>query len=153
AIKSKVQNQPLSLCNDHCSLGYSKIKIEGKPFCCYKCLRCPEGKIANQTGDLIIGGIVSLIYMMSNLITFKRIPSEELLDDPIYCHANTQPLSLCNDDCSLGYSKIKIEGKPFCCYKCLRCPEGKIANQTVCLEQGHTFLHIPVKLTHSGSSF
>uniref|UniRef100_A0A670ZM90 G-protein coupled receptors family 3 profile domain-containing protein n=1 Tax=Pseudonaja textilis TaxID=8673 RepID=A0A670ZM90_PSETE len=30
--------QPLSLCNDHCSLGYSKIKIEGKPFCCYKCL-------------------------------------------------------------------------------------------------------------------
>ncbi|XP_025031936.1 extracellular calcium-sensing receptor-like [Python bivittatus] len=43
------QTQPLSLCNDHCSLGYSKIKIEGKPFCCYKCLRCPEGKIANQT--------------------------------------------------------------------------------------------------------
>ncbi|XP_026545372.1 vomeronasal type-2 receptor 26-like [Notechis scutatus] len=43
------QTQPLSLCNDHCSLGYSKIKIEGKPFCCYKCLLCPEGKIANQT--------------------------------------------------------------------------------------------------------
>ncbi|XP_039224558.1 vomeronasal type-2 receptor 26-like [Crotalus tigris] len=43
------QTQPLSLCNDHCSLGYSKIKIEGKPFCCYRCLHCPEGKIANQT--------------------------------------------------------------------------------------------------------
>ncbi|XP_063158732.1 vomeronasal type-2 receptor 26-like [Candoia aspera] len=43
------QTQPFSLCNDHCSLGYSKIKIEGKPFCCYKCLPCPEGKIANQT--------------------------------------------------------------------------------------------------------
>ncbi|XP_063158797.1 vomeronasal type-2 receptor 26-like [Candoia aspera] len=43
------QTQPPSLCNDHCSLGYSKIKIEGKPFCCYKCLPCPEGKIANQT--------------------------------------------------------------------------------------------------------
>ncbi|XP_058038478.1 vomeronasal type-2 receptor 26-like [Ahaetulla prasina] len=43
------QAQPFSLCNEHCSLGYSKIKIEGKPFCCYKCLRCPEGKIANQT--------------------------------------------------------------------------------------------------------
>ncbi|XP_070584136.1 vomeronasal type-2 receptor 26-like [Erythrolamprus reginae] len=43
------QKQPISLCNDHCSLGYSKIKIEGKPFCCYRCLRCPEGKIANQT--------------------------------------------------------------------------------------------------------
>ncbi|XP_070800797.1 vomeronasal type-2 receptor 26-like [Pituophis catenifer annectens] len=44
------QTQPLSLCNDYCSLGYSKIKLEGKPFCCYKCLRCPKGKIANQTG-------------------------------------------------------------------------------------------------------
>ncbi|XP_039174774.1 vomeronasal type-2 receptor 26-like [Crotalus tigris] len=44
------QTQPLSLCNDDCYLGYSKIKIEGKQFCCYKCLHCPEGKIANQTG-------------------------------------------------------------------------------------------------------
>ncbi|XP_026546507.1 vomeronasal type-2 receptor 26-like [Notechis scutatus] len=43
------QTQPLSLCNDPCNLGYNKIKIEGKPFCCYKCLNCPEGKIANQT--------------------------------------------------------------------------------------------------------
>ncbi|XP_029141058.1 vomeronasal type-2 receptor 26-like [Protobothrops mucrosquamatus] len=43
------QKQPLSLCNAHCSLGYSKVKIEGKPFCCYKCLGCPKGKIANQT--------------------------------------------------------------------------------------------------------
>ncbi|XP_070800796.1 vomeronasal type-2 receptor 26-like [Pituophis catenifer annectens] len=117
-----------------------------------------------HSGDLIIGGIISLIYMMSNLVTFKTIPSEELLDDPIFVpnykcsiHQNsvcviagpnshnsqvmadilsiykipqTQPLSLCNAHCSLGHSKIKIEGKQFCCYQCLRCPEGKIANQT-----------------------
>ncbi|XP_060541318.1 vomeronasal type-2 receptor 26-like [Pantherophis guttatus] len=44
------QSQSLSLCNEPCSLGHNKIKIEGKPFCCYNCLRCPEGKIANQTG-------------------------------------------------------------------------------------------------------
>ncbi|XP_015673766.1 vomeronasal type-2 receptor 26 [Protobothrops mucrosquamatus] len=39
--------QPLSLCNNYCSLGYAKTKIEGKPFCCYDCLHCPEGKISN----------------------------------------------------------------------------------------------------------
>ncbi|XP_070810243.1 vomeronasal type-2 receptor 26-like [Pituophis catenifer annectens] len=40
--------QPVSACNDHCVSGYSKVKIEGKPFCCYDCLRCPEGKISNK---------------------------------------------------------------------------------------------------------
>ncbi|XP_032094558.1 vomeronasal type-2 receptor 26-like [Thamnophis elegans] len=42
------QSQPLSLCNSKCHSGYSKNKLEGKPFCCYDCLKCPEGKIANQ---------------------------------------------------------------------------------------------------------
>nr|XP_028560540.1 vomeronasal type-2 receptor 26-like [Podarcis muralis] len=43
------QAQPLSLCNANCPLGYQKTKKEGKPFCCYDCILCPEGKISNQT--------------------------------------------------------------------------------------------------------
>ncbi|XP_029140390.1 vomeronasal type-2 receptor 26-like [Protobothrops mucrosquamatus] len=39
---------PVSLCNDNCHSGYSKTKIEGKPFCCYDCHLCPKGKISNQ---------------------------------------------------------------------------------------------------------
>ncbi|XP_063158734.1 vomeronasal type-2 receptor 26-like [Candoia aspera] len=39
---------PLSVCNDKCYSGYSKMKIEGKPFCCYDCLPCAKGKISNQ---------------------------------------------------------------------------------------------------------
>ncbi|XP_025032494.1 vomeronasal type-2 receptor 26-like [Python bivittatus] len=42
------QAHPLSLCNGKCHSGYSKSKIEGKPFCCYDCLQCPEGKISNR---------------------------------------------------------------------------------------------------------
>nr|XP_020670689.1 vomeronasal type-2 receptor 26-like [Pogona vitticeps] len=42
----------------------------------------------------------------------------------------TRPVSLCNDNCLLGYRKAKEEGEPFCCYDCLPCPEGKISNQT-----------------------
>ncbi|XP_053225723.1 vomeronasal type-2 receptor 26-like [Podarcis raffonei] len=41
------QSQPLSMCNDHCHPGYSRTKKEGKPFCCYDCFPCPEGKISN----------------------------------------------------------------------------------------------------------
>nr|XP_060638921.1 vomeronasal type-2 receptor 26-like [Anolis sagrei ordinatus] len=42
------QVQPISMCNEKCEEGYSKIKVEGMPFCCYNCLPCPEGKISNQ---------------------------------------------------------------------------------------------------------
>ncbi|XP_067325684.1 vomeronasal type-2 receptor 26-like [Anolis sagrei] len=42
----------------------------------------------------------------------------------------TQPLSLCNDNCYSGFQRTKKEGKPFCCYGCLPCPKGKISNQT-----------------------
>ncbi|XP_066486729.1 vomeronasal type-2 receptor 26-like [Tiliqua scincoides] len=42
------KSRPLSVCNDYCDSGYSRSKKEGKPFCCYDCLPCPEGKISNQ---------------------------------------------------------------------------------------------------------
>ncbi|XP_077171521.1 vomeronasal type-2 receptor 26-like [Paroedura picta] len=42
------QTQPLSRCNDQCRLGHHKMKKEGKPFCCYICQPCPQGKISNQ---------------------------------------------------------------------------------------------------------
>ncbi|KAM6451823.1 vomeronasal type-2 receptor 26-like [Liasis olivaceus] len=42
------QGHPISLCNDHCQRGYRKTKKEGKPFCCYDCRPCPEGKISTE---------------------------------------------------------------------------------------------------------
>ncbi|XP_060137120.1 vomeronasal type-2 receptor 26-like [Zootoca vivipara] len=39
---------PLSACTESCQPGSSKKVKEGKPFCCYDCILCPEGKISNQ---------------------------------------------------------------------------------------------------------
>ncbi|XP_060112552.1 vomeronasal type-2 receptor 26-like [Heteronotia binoei] len=39
---------PISLCNDYCLPGSQKQKKEGEKFCCYDCVRCPDGKISNQ---------------------------------------------------------------------------------------------------------
>nr|XP_056719684.1 vomeronasal type-2 receptor 26-like [Euleptes europaea] len=42
------QGPPLSVCNDYCHPGSQKRKKEGEKFCCYSCVRCPEGKISRQ---------------------------------------------------------------------------------------------------------
>ncbi|XP_063158507.1 vomeronasal type-2 receptor 26-like [Candoia aspera] len=39
---------PLSLCNDNCFPGNRRKEKEGKPFCCYDCIPCPEGKISGS---------------------------------------------------------------------------------------------------------
>ncbi|XP_061447667.1 vomeronasal type-2 receptor 26-like [Rhineura floridana] len=43
------QALPLSVCTDSCYPGYSRKKLEGKQFCCYDCILCPEGKISNKS--------------------------------------------------------------------------------------------------------
>ncbi|XP_062992780.1 vomeronasal type-2 receptor 26-like [Elgaria multicarinata webbii] len=39
---------PSSLCNNNCHPGSVRKKKDGKPFCCYDCDSCPEGKISNE---------------------------------------------------------------------------------------------------------
>ncbi|XP_070810266.1 vomeronasal type-2 receptor 26-like [Pituophis catenifer annectens] len=65
----------------------------------------------------VIGGPTSEVCLhMTNILSTYKIPQ-------------TRPQSLCNDYCHSGSSKVKIEGKPFCCYDCFSCPEGKVTNQ------------------------
>uniref|UniRef100_A0A803SPE6 G-protein coupled receptors family 3 profile domain-containing protein n=2 Tax=Anolis carolinensis TaxID=28377 RepID=A0A803SPE6_ANOCA len=42
----------------------------------------------------------------------------------------TRPLSICNDNCHVGYHKRKRKEEPFCCYDCIPCPAGMISNET-----------------------
>ncbi|KAF7235152.1 Vomeronasal type-2 receptor 26 [Varanus komodoensis] len=88
------QTQPLSLCNNQCCLGYRKTEKEGQPFCCYDCLPCPEGKIANQTGDIIIAGITSQIYVFFSPISFTNHPSHAKMDNPMVLLHNYQHIML-----------------------------------------------------------
>ncbi|XP_066486237.1 vomeronasal type-2 receptor 26-like [Tiliqua scincoides] len=53
-------------------------------------------------------------------------------DDLIVWHGRFNqvvPVSVCNENCSPGYSKKKKEGDKFCCYDCAPCPEGMISGQ------------------------
>nr|XP_056700648.1 vomeronasal type-2 receptor 26-like [Euleptes europaea] len=43
------QKQPSSRCVESCSPGSSRAVREGKPVCCYECIRCAEGAISNYT--------------------------------------------------------------------------------------------------------
>ncbi|KAF7234987.1 hypothetical protein EYD10_18153, partial [Varanus komodoensis] len=46
--KQLKQVPPVSSCNEKCLPGSSKKKKEGKPFCCYDCVPCPDGMFSNQ---------------------------------------------------------------------------------------------------------
>nr|XP_028557443.1 vomeronasal type-2 receptor 26-like [Podarcis muralis] len=96
----------------------------------------------DQKGNLIAGfDIINWITFPNHSflrVTVGQIASQASLDKLFICEDAIQwpnrfnqakPLSQCNDNCRSGYSKSKKEGKPFCCYDCLRCPEGKISNQ------------------------
>ncbi|XP_018117879.1 vomeronasal type-2 receptor 26 [Xenopus laevis] len=48
-IKETGMQIPLSQCNEPCAPGYRKAKIEGKPSCCYDCVRCADGEMSNTT--------------------------------------------------------------------------------------------------------
>ncbi|XP_066486324.1 vomeronasal type-2 receptor 26-like [Tiliqua scincoides] len=65
----------------------------------------------------IIGGLYSEISLhMATILGIYKVPQ-------------TLPSSVCTTSCLPGYRRRKQEGKPFCCYDCIPCTEGKFSSQ------------------------
>nr|XP_028560315.1 vomeronasal type-2 receptor 26-like [Podarcis muralis] len=98
----------------------------------------------DENGELVAGFDVINWVMFPNK-SFGRVkigsldlrapPGKQLTiqDESIVWHSKYNqvlPISVCNDKCHPGHRRKEKEGKPFCCYDCVPCPEGKISNQT-----------------------
>ncbi|XP_062994258.1 vomeronasal type-2 receptor 26-like [Elgaria multicarinata webbii] len=51
AVVWSTERMPYARCAEICSPGYQKRVSEGKPVCCYECIRCPEGTFSNHTDE------------------------------------------------------------------------------------------------------
>ncbi|XP_043944888.1 vomeronasal type-2 receptor 26-like [Protopterus annectens] len=43
---------PVSVCSESCHPGYKQIKQQGRPVCCFDCVPCSEGTIANLSDSV-----------------------------------------------------------------------------------------------------
>ncbi|XP_078505141.1 extracellular calcium-sensing receptor-like [Lissotriton helveticus] len=55
-----------------------------------------------------------------------RVPQDQKLT----IHDDLVPHSVCSVNCPLGHREAAQEGKPVCCFDCILCSEGEIANTT-----------------------
>uniref|UniRef100_A0ABM5GQ17 Vomeronasal type-2 receptor 26-like n=1 Tax=Pogona vitticeps TaxID=103695 RepID=A0ABM5GQ17_9SAUR len=93
----------------------------------------------DENGELVAGfDIINWITFPNQSIVKVKVgsilPSQEftLNKDAISWHRTFNqalPIAQCNDNCHPGYRRKKKEGKPFCCYDCVPCADGKISNQ------------------------
>ncbi|XP_058038629.1 vomeronasal type-2 receptor 26-like [Ahaetulla prasina] len=93
----------------------------------------------NENGELTAGyDILNWVVFPNQSFVRVRVGKMDPRDkeliiktDTITWHSSfnqVQPLSLCNENCHPGYSRMKKEGKPFCCFDCVPCADGKISD-------------------------
>ncbi|XP_054850241.1 vomeronasal type-2 receptor 26-like [Eublepharis macularius] len=151
AVAHALKTMPSSTFNQRAMMGRGRWKlVDQELYQLHHFLRrvsfnnsCGEEIAFDPKGQLLAGFDI-INWVTSDNLSFLRIkvgkvdpkaPPETIftIDEDVIVWPSrfnkTRPLSVCNKGCHSGYTRMKKEGKPFCCYDCVPCPEGKISNQ------------------------
>lgn len=112
-----------------------------------------------QSGDAVffneIGEVPAMFDIMNlqifpnnqyRLVKVGRYDSRERQDEQISLHTGSviwnleytqMPRSVCSEMCAPGHRKVSVKDRPICCFQCVPCSLGEIANETdatVCMK-------------------
>ncbi|XP_030050907.1 vomeronasal type-2 receptor 26-like [Microcaecilia unicolor] len=95
-----------------------------------------ENIFFDENRELNIGyNIINQIYLPNGVVHREIVGSynphaSDGKDFIINEKAITPPQAKCSESCPPGFRKLTREGEPICCFDCIPCPQGEIANQS-----------------------
>uniref|UniRef100_A0A3B3XGH8 G-protein coupled receptors family 3 profile domain-containing protein n=1 Tax=Poecilia mexicana TaxID=48701 RepID=A0A3B3XGH8_9TELE len=101
------QMVPASVCSNACPAGTRKAQIKGKPVCCFDCVPCAEGSIANsQFGPIQQRIIVCSCTLVQVIICILWLKLNPPFPDRVFKYSSKKIVLECNTGSEVAFYAV-----------------------------------------------
>uniref|UniRef100_A0A3B3TY83 Olfactory receptor C family, n1 n=1 Tax=Poecilia latipinna TaxID=48699 RepID=A0A3B3TY83_9TELE len=102
------QMVPASVCSNACPAGTRKAQIKGKPVCCFDCVPCAEGSIANSTqfGPIQQRIIVCSCTLVQVIICILWLKLNPPFPDRVFKYSSKKIVLECNTGSEVAFYAV-----------------------------------------------